>query len=329
MTCRDCGVELIPTGDNFNQFLEDACCIDCALRYRYCPHCGEFMLRVNMRNDVCRPCFAENPVLANYGARVETGELLDSVRYFGTELETEVTSNSASALKAQLRHIDKLLGENVIMKHDGSLSNGIEIVTKPFTLEKQFEIWTPFLDAKHDGLISWDSSRCGLHIHVSRAGLTEATIAKAVCFVNSHGNKKFMYVIAGRKQSNYAQFKAKTFEEAGKYSGERREAINLANSHTVEFRLFKGTLKKESVFKNLEFCDALLDYCAQDGLTVSQAMSRASFIRFVRKEGRWPHLMSFIMSRWFGKATELSDQAGWKPKKNCSIKTEMELALEE
>jgi hypothetical protein len=288
------------------------------------------MLRSDMRNDSCRPCFLLHPTLANYNTRIDaTVKLGDGKRYFGVELETESTSPDEKTIQNHLCRIDEIMGENVIMKRDGSLRNGIEIVTRPATKEKQYMLWDKFLTEKHPGLISWSSDRCGMHVHVSREGLSENTIAKAVCFVNSTSNKKFIFVIAGRKDNGYAIYKAKTLEEASKFNGQRHEAVNLSNEDTIEFRLFKGTLKKESVYKNIEFTDALLEFCAQPDTSLDQAMSRASFIRFVRQQGQWPHLLSFIMSRWFGKPTELSQQAGWVTRKNCTVTNEIGLTFDE
>jgi hypothetical protein len=281
-----------------------------------------------MRNDQCRPCFRENPQLAEYSTRVDTSKIEKGKRYFGVELETEVKDPSEKNVQAKLREIDDLMGDAVIMKRDGSLQNGIEIVTRPYLKEKQYIIWEKFLTKRPNGLISWNSDRCGMHVHVSRDVLTEGIIAKAVCFINSQANKKFVYVMSGRKDNSYTKYKAKDPETAA-LTSERHEAINLCNQETIEFRMFKGTLKKESVYKNIEFVDALLDFCSQEDVTLSQAISRAGFMRFVKHSDKWPHLMSFIMCRWFGKATDLSEQVGWKPFKNCSAKNEFGLTFEE
>lgn len=329
MHCIDCNVLLVETGDEANRYLSTDRCITCALQFRYCPNCGLMLLRRDMRNDSCRPCFRENPSLAGYCTRVDCTNLEHGKRLFGVELETELRHPSEANMKAMLIEIDDLLGESVIMKHDGSLSNGIEIVTKPFTREKQYITWDKFLTNRPKGLRSWDSPNCGMHVHVSREGLVEETIARAVCFCNSQGNKKFVYVMSGRKDNTYAKYKAKDMSNAA-MARDRHEAINLCNDTTIEFRMFKGTLKKESVFKNIEFCDAILEFAAQPEISLSQAMSRASFVRFVKHhEDKWPHLMSFIMCRWFGKATELSSKIGWKPFKNCSAKNEMSITFEE
>jgi hypothetical protein len=330
MNCTECNVLLTDDEASRNHFLNMDKCIQCALRYRYCPGCAEFLLMIDMKNGFCRPCFRSNPQRGEYHLRIETSllGLEPTKRYFGVELETEVKTGSDKAMQDQLLHIDDLMGDSCIMKRDGSLDHGIEIVTRPYGLEKQYIIWDKFLRAKHPGLVSWDSSTCGMHVHVSRNGLSEQTISRAVCFINAEGNKKFMYVIAGRKDNGFAAFKLKTFDEAGKYSGHRHEAVNLGNEDTIEFRMFKGTLKRESVFKNLEFCDAILDFCNQDNITLTQAMSRAGFIRFVNHGTKWPHLSAFIMSRWYGKETELSKEIGWKAHRNCTVKEETTLNLE-
>lgn len=328
--CTDCNVLLIAEGDDLNRYLDTERCIECALRFRYCPNCGEFLLRNTMRNDQCRPCFKLDPRLAEYHTKLDpTIKLGEGSRYFGVELECEAKDQTAASVKKYLIEIDDILGDAVTVKKDASLANrgeaGLEIVTRPATLQHQYLLWDKFLRRKPRGLISWDSERCGMHVHVSRDGLTEQTIARAVCFVNAAANKKFMFVVAGRKDNTYTVFKQKSIDSAAKFSGERHEAVNLSNEQTIEFRLFKGTLKRESVFKNIEFCDAVLDFVSQEDMTLAQSISRAAFVRFIRQSGKWPHLLGFIMARWFGKQNDLAKDAGWNVRKNCASKDEYSL----
>ena len=46
---------------------------------------------------------------------------------------------------------------------------------------------------------------------------------------------------------------------------ERYRAVNLENNATVEIRIFKGTLKKETFLKNIEFCKSAFDFTKQAG----------------------------------------------------------------
>lgn len=330
MNCKDCNTKL----SKDNKFLDLDLCIDCALKYRYCVSCGTFMIHKDLRGDKCRPCFRENPTLADAMCRINTEHKLgEGPRYFGVELETEVTESGGAAsikqtIQKQIQEIDALVGDNVLMKRDGSLEHGLEIVTLPATLHKQYYLWNKFFSVKHPKLRSFDTDTCGLHVHVSRDGLEESIIAKIVCFVNAESNKKFMYVIAGRTASQFTKFKIKVLDSAHQFSGDRYEAVNLGNAHTIEFRMFRGTLKKESLFKAVEFCDAIIEYCSQ-GNTLEQSMSRLSFVRFVNKLGKWPHLEAFIKAKWFGVSNELSEQCGWTVRKNCTVENEHELVMSE
>ncbi len=334
MKCKDCNNEL--TKDT--KFLDMEMCIDCAVKYRYCLHCGTMQLRGRMRADMCGGCFREHPVLADASCRVSTDEKLGvGDRYFGVELEAEVCVKNPSGnntrfksddIVKQIKEIDELVGDNVLLKRDGSLSHGIEIVTRPATLHKQYGLWNKFFSVKHPDLRSFDTKTCGLHVHVSREGLDDHAIAKTVCFINSETNKKFMFVLAGRTVSDFTKFKNKSLSNAHQFSGDRYEAVNLANAETIEFRMFRGTLKKESLFKAIEFCDAILEYCSQDK-SLEQSMSRSNFVRFVNQQCKWPHLAAFIKAKWYGVSTELSEQVGWAVKKQCNVESEHELVMSE
>ena len=50
-----------------------------------------------------------------------------------------------------------------------------------------------------------------------------------------------------------------------KYSSDqsRYTAVNLSNDHTIEFRIFKGTLNIMTLSKAIEFIHSLVSYCSQ------------------------------------------------------------------
>lgn len=333
MRCIDCNVELTAE----NRYLDMDRCLNCALNYRYCPACGGFLPRTNMRAEMCRPCWRENPSLAGCSCRISTvpinlgdAPVAETERTFGCELEVEVSGRGNDPIKKHIKDIDEVMGDRVLMKRDGSLSNGMEIVTRPAPLKKQYALWNDFFSMKHAGMKSFDTKTCGLHIHVGRTGIADAehTIAKTVCFVNAAANNLFVYLLAGRTSNGYAKLKTDKTLANGFNPGDRYEAVNLTNSNTIEFRIFRGTLKKESLFKALEFCDSILDYCSQ-AQDLEQSISRTGYVRFVKEQGKWPHLLAFIQARWFGVATKLSERAGWKAHKNCTVRGEKDLALSE
>ena len=169
--------------------------------------------------------------------------------------------------------------EDVYCKHDGSLSNGVEIVSHPCTLEyhKQELGWDEIIEiAKKYDFKSHDARTCGLHVHVGRRQLGESTeerkktIAKIIMIMYMHWENMVKFSRRNENQLNRWAAKPKfTYrddivslvanamrtERDGRY-----QAVNLRNSETIEFRLFNGTLKKDTLFATLEMVSNICEY---------------------------------------------------------------------
>jgi hypothetical protein len=173
--------------------------------------------------------------------------------FYGVELEVNAERHRA-------RTVYDLLGDDrVYIKHDSSIKGeGFEIVTMPHTLTAQRELWKGFFNHRPRGMTSYEGGSCGMHVHVSRDALTRLQIHKMVVFLNNTLNKQFVVSIAQRSSNGYSALKAeKTITSR---SGDRYEALNLENHKTVEFRIFRGTVRGDRFFKNLEFVDALIHW---------------------------------------------------------------------
>jgi hypothetical protein len=46
-----------------------------------------------------------------------------------------------------------------------------------------------------------------------------------------------------------------------KTADSRYKAVNLCNSNTVEFRFFKGTLKRDTIIASIQWVDTIIQYC--------------------------------------------------------------------
>ena len=172
---------------------------------------------------------------------------------------------------------------DVYIKHDGSLSDdGMEIVSHPCTLEYHLEDlgWDKICKvARDNGYMSHDTRRCGLHIHVGRyqLGKTEEerdeTIAKIILLVDRH--KDFMKRFSRRTKSQLSEWavfpnlnirnKRNTEEEViekalNTRSKGRYQAINITNYRTIEFRLFNGSLKENTVKATLQLVSNICEY---------------------------------------------------------------------
>ncbi len=50
-------------------------------------------------------------------------------------------------------------------------------------------------------------------------------------------------------------------EKSKKTATDRYKAVNLCNSDTVEFRFFKGTLKRDTIIASIQWVDTIIQYC--------------------------------------------------------------------
>jgi hypothetical protein len=77
----------------------------------------------------------------------------------------------------------------------------------------------------------------------------------------------------------------------------RYTALNLLNAATVEFRIFKGTLKHLEFHAALEFCAALVRYCGNAARSIKEATSWVHFVAWLsrsQQRAEFPHLCSFL-----------------------------------
>jgi hypothetical protein len=208
----------------------------------------------------------------------------------------------------------------MITKEDGSLSFGYEICTRPASYDEHRKAWEPVFQLKDvgrlNGMVSYSNDNCGLHVHVSREGITQHAIALMVCFTNLPKNRRFVQVIANRAPNRYTQFKAKRMSNAAWSTNDKYEAVNLNHPETIEFRIFKGTMRRSSFFKALEFVTALTDFCMSTYNT-RIALSVSAFIRYVKSnETKYRYLSAYIDNRWYGKASRVFNTQLWTLKNN-------------
>lgn len=219
--------------------------------------------------------------------------------FFGVELEVEV--GRSMDVEDAARKTYELIGRDFVMlKSDGSINRGFEIVSAPATLEVHREKWTPFLTKKPGAIKSWDTSTCGMHVHMTRptsVGRGSLHLGKMLVFINDLAHREQIVAISGR-QSHWGKFsnrrlsdgKANSYIETGRYS-----ALNITNDKTLEVRMFRGTASLTGFMKNLEFCHAMF-YFTRD--TSMRSLDWSSFVAFVKeRRSEYPALVEFIEDR--------------------------------
>jgi hypothetical protein len=298
--CSDCRETFHQDLSCGNNTAEECVCEGCAESYFSCESCNSTCRNDNYGEDGnCQDCSdcSSSAIIKPYSFKDYALPIGKGPLFFGIELEVEAGDNRDSASQ----DIAAKMEDFAVLKEDGSIRSGFEIVTRPASLVEQRRGWKGFFSGIPAGLLSYKTETCGLHVHCSRSALTTLQIAKTVCFVNSPDNRDFVERIAGRKACDWAKYHGKKLATAGKQTGQRYEAVNLENAKTIEFRIFKGTLKESSFWRCIEFCDALISFAAPASRTMAESLDWKAFARFVR-EGRkqWPNLHAFVDQRILG-----------------------------
>lgn len=239
--------------------------------------------------------------------------------YMGFELETQIRKREMNAISKAAEYANgQLAPDNIAqLKEDGSIGRdgygGFEIVTQPHTLDqyryKSDKLWETIekLRTDHDAR-AWDTTTCGLHVHVSRAGFTGgAHTHRWLTLI--YKNAEHMMKLAGRK-SSYARFNdVWTFDEYDRpvfslahkvgnpreVSSERYSAVNTQNRHTLELRFFRGTMNKSGVLSALDLVQASVEYTRNLSLSDVKmgALGWDWFIDYVEQNnGLYPDLYS-------------------------------------
>ena len=282
--CSHCG-ERIWNMDNSGT-LGMPLCSDCYDdHYTSCVECGRIIHSEDAYYEdgsdepLCYRCYESNSghdYIEDYYYKPEPIFYGQGKRYFGVELEVdcggEVDDNAAAVMK--IGNGNGL--EHIYCKHDGSLEEGFEIVTHPMTLDYHLNEmpWKNVLTRlKTLSYLSHQAGTCGLHIHVNRNSLgetyetQEATIARILYFFERHWEELLKFSRRSKYQlerwaARYGYKDkpkdildhAKTGANNGRYS-----CVNLQNCHTVEFRMFRGTLKLNTIIATLQLVNRICD----------------------------------------------------------------------
>lgn len=317
LICHSC-CERIWNGDNAGDNDTPLCqsCYDHS--YTSCENCGRLVHMDNayyMDDDsdpLCYHCYEQaqrTGGIHDYFYKPEPIFYGDSPRYFGLELEVDDGGERSSAAR-ELMDIANSNHERVYCKHDSSLTDGFEIVTHPMTLDyhcRQMP-WEALLKkAVYLGYRSHRTSTCGLHVHVNRDsfGVTEeqqdASIARVLYFFEKHWEELLKFSRRSEQQLNrwasrygYKDRPKEILDQAKKgYGSGRYTCVNLGNPQTIEFRIFRGTLKYNTLIATLQLLDKVCDvalFMSDDEL---KGLSWTSFVSDLET----PELIQYLKER--------------------------------
>ena len=257
--CEDCG-ELYHF-DNLEYLESDDCC--------YCYDCIE-----NHRDEGYITCYHDHEYDEKFISKKEFKENvnIDNTFFFGVELEVEANKRMATD-KARMSEILYDMDEDSILafERDGSLHNGFEIITQPMSFEYIKENKKFFMDMmeslRHNGYDSFNTNTCGHHIHMSKSPLTDR---QQVLFVAVFEFFRQEFTTLSRRDESklerWATFITRNYDKDQLNNSEvfesllnillhqcnRYRAINVCNTHTLESRIWRGTLDSLEYLARIE-----------------------------------------------------------------------------
>lgn len=277
--CTHCGRRIYRQDNEGNT--DTPVCGRCYTQYYVtCERCGIMLLEEDAYYEsdeddtpYCYHCHQDNKAIHNYYYKPEPIFYGSGPRYFGVELEVDGGGEDYRNAKVVLEEANAQ-EEYIYCKHDGSLDRGFEIVTHALDLDYQCHHmpWGDVLDAlKEMGYTSHNAGTCGLHCHISRAALgdtyeeQENTIARILYFMEKHWEELVKF--SRRTQRQLERWAArygykdspKEILKKAKGGYGRYACLNLTNDATVEFRIFRGTLKKNTILATLQLIDRICD----------------------------------------------------------------------
>lgn len=237
----------------------------------------------------------------------------DAQAFYGVELEVDARPHENAPNTSP---IPGRVAPVFFCREDGSLTNGpgVELVSHPAT-EGWWRKERPFVEGvlrwlKDEGWASYDARTCGMHIHVARTAFDSAAhmykFSRLLC-----REYDLVLTVSQRDPSALDRWAApvtctrtirgKAGLPRGLPSETRYHAVNMT-AKTAEVRIFRGTLRPESFYKNLQFVWAALAYSRFASLRHLNATNFLAFVAANREQ--YPELFDFLKDR--GKIKEVA-----------------------
>ena len=275
--CDSCGCECYHDEIYFTEDGNEALCESCFEEYQ---------------DDQEQEDYEDENIIMSYHTRdigieylyleeeLTNGLSVEDLLYTGFEIEVYNSKNIISNNKMAHMIREKYPELKLVFEHDSSIGNssndGFEIISEPMTLpyiksikEKLQDILQMLID---NGFTSHNNRYCGLHIHFSRNYFSDNEdkyIQKLSLFFETY--KDELKNFSRRKDFGWCQFISDTsgidkrflkssviLKDYAKKHPSHGIAINLGNTNTIEIRIFKGTLKFETLMASLELVHSLV-----------------------------------------------------------------------
>lgn len=317
--CEDCGQWYIgganrtPTGHVCPDCARD--------HYNYCDCCGYHVDVDDWDDeyDRCTSCTERSDGgehLHRYGFRPTIkffGDTeCDTYPYLGVELETDTSHEDGhAASQRRLAYCEAIAALDTKprfwLTHDSSLFCGVEVTSHPMTLAEHIEcgMWESIRDeAVAHGFSSHNNGRCGLHVHINRSFFGKSEKRQQVGGYN-------LAMLVSRFEKQLTQFSRRTdngwcsyglhaeylddknrhtrslgmFDksrhmcEGKKY--EHCQCVNFQHGATFELRIFRGTLRIQTLYATLAMAQGLARAAKLHGQTWCEGVAWSDLTQFI------------------------------------------------
>ena len=302
-------------------------CEGCRQEYYYCEDCGEIypesMVVYSDEDDCyyCEDCASNHPssCVHDYGFRprpvfhgVSGAPVYGDPITIGFELEVDEGDDERNCAAEIMDYFDE---DTLYLKHDSSVT--FEIVTHPHTLLaylEDFNLEKLCAIPSRYGFSSHNCGTCGLHMHVGRTQLGESNydrervISRIVLLMYRHWDSLVKFSRRREDQlSHWAQAPRLEFLKHIRYTDDelnqlvqnyyacigRYQALNLCNRGTIEFRLWRGTLKPDTVKATLQLTSNIVTYCMTHTF---EDVTKSKWEDIIQQES-FPELAAYVAER--------------------------------
>lgn len=270
---------------------------------RYCSRCDSFYLLFEEDNiceedrKLCPRCRERNFITPYHAyspainfhktSKDEPNENL----FFGVELEVD-GGGEINSYATEVMDILNKETKFIYCSHDGSLDAGFEIITQPATLLYHKSLKESYKKAFKKlisrGYRSHDTNTAGIHVHFSRdyySDNEEDNIAKLLYLVEKFWDE--IVVFSRRDYRTLERYAKKInsdpdafverWNKSGNHDG-HYYAVNISNPHTIELRMFRGTLNYNTYVAILEFVNSIVRVAKEKTISELQQIDFESIL---------------------------------------------------
>lgn len=283
-----------------------------------CNECGKYYpqsMRDEAHSSTCVNCtelWISDPARWCKGVHAYNADVFDILNLeppqttkllMGIELEQVYASRTRTEFRNTVKHSLSSLPENyAIYKQDGSVHNGAELVTVPCDYKTHLNVFKDHYKVmkKHLGVFG---NGTGMHVHINRSALTQLEQGKLLYFCNAHENRDFIMAIAGRLNTEYANFQEVKITSI-RHARLRNKyvVLNMSKETTLEFRMFAGPKTYQQFAYRLEFVASVCEYIKNSPLNKLDYESYLNWLRdrywdsaqAKNRKPKYNYLMQFI-----------------------------------